>query len=105
MTLIGHDSWVQAITFHPGGKYLLSVSDDKTIRCWDLGQEGKCVKTIEAHESFVTCLRWAPGVDKNVPGGDGAPDGQGKGNPPSNVEIRCVIATGGWDWKLKIFAG
>ncbi|KAJ5551391.1 WD domain-containing protein [Penicillium sp. DV-2018c] len=38
MTLIGHDNWVRAIAFHPGGKYLLSVSDDRTLRCWDLSQ-------------------------------------------------------------------
>ncbi|PWY85991.1 nuclear distribution protein nudF [Aspergillus heteromorphus CBS 117.55] len=101
MTLVGHDSWVQALVFHPGGKYLLSVSDDKTLRCWDLSQQGKCVKTIEAHEGFVTCLRWAPGVTKTAPGADGsAPEGEG-----SNVELRCVVASGGWDRTLKIFAG
>ncbi|GAB1191722.1 Nuclear distribution protein nudF [Aspergillus pseudonomiae] len=111
MTLVGHDSWVQALVFHPAGKYLLSVSDDKTLRCWDLNQQGKCVKTLDAHESFVTSLRWAPGVAKNVPGGDGAAEGEGNdkngagSENPANVQMRCVIATGGWDQKLKIFAG
>ena len=55
--LIGHDNWVRAIVFHPGGRYLLSVSDDNTIRSWDLGQGGKCVKTLkDAHGGFVTCV-------------------------------------------------
>ncbi|PHH63624.1 hypothetical protein CDD81_5605 [Ophiocordyceps australis] len=31
-TLVGHDNWVTAVQFHPGGKYLLSVADDKSIR-------------------------------------------------------------------------
>ncbi|KAE8148513.1 Nuclear distribution protein nudF [Aspergillus avenaceus] len=115
MTLVGHDSWVQAVVFHPGGKYLLSVSDDKTIRCWDLSQQGKCVKTINAHESFVTCLKWAPGVANIAQDAEGgALDGKGgnkdssngtSGDSLANIKIRCVIATGGWDRKLNIFAG
>ncbi|KAB8233038.1 WD40 repeat domain-containing protein [Aspergillus alliaceus] len=112
MTLVGHDSWVQALVFHPGGKYLLSVSDDKTLRCWDLSQQGKCVKTLDAHESFVTCLRWAPGVTKNSVSGvdSSATDGKGSDKESRNgaggeSKMRCVVATGGWDRKLKIFAG
>ncbi|KAI9035104.1 nuclear distribution protein nudF [Aspergillus affinis] len=102
LTLSGHDGWVQALVFHPGGKYLLSVADDKTLRCWDLSQQGKCVKKIEAHDRFVTCLKWAPGVAKIVQGTEG---GGAEGGEESNVDMRCVIATGGWDQKLKIFAG
>ncbi|KAH1970625.1 protein with putative role during mitosis, partial [Aspergillus fumigatus] len=66
-TLIGHDNWVRAITFHPGGRYLLSVSDDRTLRCWDLSQEGRCKTLTDVHERFITCLRWAPGIVKNAP--------------------------------------
>ena len=54
------------------GKYLLSVSDDKTIRCWDLAQEGKCVRvvgggekeggSVVVHEHFVQGVRWAPSL-------------------------------------------
>ncbi|EEP79766.1 nuclear migration protein nudF [Uncinocarpus reesii 1704] len=112
-TLIGHDNWVRALAFHPGGKYLLSVSDDKTLRCWDLSQGGKCVKTLkDAHERFITCLRWAPGIFKNVPGvstRDANGESNGvlntglKGDTP-DVQVRCVIATGGVDKKLQVFA-
>lgn len=108
-TLVGHDNWVRALAFHPGGRYLLSVSDDKTLRCWDLSQDGKCVRTLaDTHERFVSCLRWAPDIVKNVPvvggqiaEGNGTPNG--KGGPP-DVQIRCVIATGSVDCKLRIFA-
>ncbi|CAG8958266.1 hypothetical protein HYFRA_00000621 [Hymenoscyphus fraxineus] len=71
-TLVGHDNWVRGLVFHPGGKYLLSVSDDKTLRCWDLSQEGKMVKTLDdSHGHFVSCIRWAPGVIKDVPATNG----------------------------------
>lgn len=116
-TLIGHDNWVRALVFHPGGKYLLSVSDDKTLRCWDLSQEGRCVKVLgDAHERFVTCIRWAPAIIKDVGGVYGnaveAPNGnndataKGKrtGVDTAGVQIRCVIATGSVDCKMRIFA-
>jgi platelet-activating factor acetylhydrolase IB subunit alpha len=96
MTLVGHDNWVHGLVFHPGGKYLLSVSDDRTLKCWDLSQQGKCVKTIQAHDNFVTCLRWAPGTAKK---------GNSPGEENDSTDIRCVIATGSADRKLRVFAG
>jgi platelet-activating factor acetylhydrolase IB subunit alpha len=111
-TLVGHDNWVRGLVFHPGGKYLLSVSDDKTIRCWDLTQEGRCVKTVEdSHGHFVSCIRWAPNVIKEVPvNGDtsnGAlPNGVAKKKEEEAAKgsIRCVIATGSVDYNVRIFA-
>ena len=117
-TLKGHDNWVRALVFHPGGKYLLSVSDDKTLRCWDLSQEGKCVLTLkDIHERFVTCLKWVPGTVKDVPVVSGSTveelnisesNGKIKGSGTRagylTTQIRCVIATGGVDWKLRVFA-
>ncbi|ERT00973.1 nuclear distribution protein PAC1 [Sporothrix schenckii ATCC 58251] len=122
-TLVGHDNWIRAIVFHPGGKYLLSVSDDKTLRCWDLSQEGKCVRVLPAHEQFISCLRWAPGIPKgraleDSNGGAGTPNGEinGGGTPNgksaaagaaatgADAQIRCLIATGSIDMTLKIFA-
>jgi platelet-activating factor acetylhydrolase IB subunit alpha len=113
-TLLGHDNWVRGLVFHPGGKYLLSVSDDKTIRCWDLSQEGKCVRTVEdAHGHFVSCLRWAPGMVKD----GGLVNGLGeKGKEMVNgtkredsggggkETVRCVIATGSVDLNVRVFA-
>ncbi|KAF2103701.1 platelet-activating factor acetylhydrolase IB alpha subunit [Rhizodiscina lignyota] len=107
-TLVGHDNWVRAMVWHPGGKYLLSCGDDKTIRCWDLAQEGKCVKTLEdAHGHFVSCMRWAPGIMKEPQqvNGDtnGAPNGVKK-DEATKVGIRCVIATGSVDLNVRVFA-
>ncbi|KKY26796.1 putative nuclear migration protein nudf [Diplodia seriata] len=109
-TLTGHDNWVRALVFHPGGKYLLSCGDDKTIRCWDLAQEGKCVKTIEdTHGHFVSCMRWAPSVQKEPQtngetNGAPAPPNGAKKEDPNAKNIRCVIATGSVDLNVRVFA-
>ncbi|KAL4794207.1 WD40-repeat-containing domain protein [Aspergillus venezuelensis] len=86
LTVVGHDSWVQATTIHPAGRYILSVSDDKKMKSWDLSQGERCVRSIDAHERFVTCLK-ADGREKK------------------REDIRCVVATGAWDCKVKAFAG
>ncbi|ELR14173.1 nuclear distribution protein pac1, putative [Acanthamoeba castellanii str. Neff] len=55
---VGHDNWVRTVLFHPNGKLLISVSDDKSIMIWDLVQR-RCIKTIhEAHPHFVSCADW-----------------------------------------------
>ncbi|KAK4101294.1 dynein regulator [Parathielavia hyrcaniae] len=110
--LVGHDNWVRGLVFHPGGKYLLSVADDYTLRCWDLAQEGRCVKTIsDAHGHFVQCIRWAPSVVKDVPVANGAEGHGGEANgtarngaAPTDAQIRCVLATGSVDLNVRIFA-
>jgi WD40 repeat protein len=54
---VGHDNWIRGLVFHPSGKYLLSAADDYTVRIWDL-KTGRCVKRIDAHEQFVSCITW-----------------------------------------------
>ncbi|ORZ11811.1 putative platelet-activating factor acetylhydrolase ib alpha subunit [Absidia repens] len=56
-TFVGHDNWVRGLVIHPSGKYLLSASDDKSIKIWDL-KTGRCMKTLEAHDHFVTCISY-----------------------------------------------
>ncbi|KAK4958961.1 Lissencephaly-1 [Elasticomyces elasticus] len=113
--LVGHDNWVRALVFHPGGKYLLSASDDKTVRCWDLAQEGKCVRVIEAGDHFVSCLRWAPSIWKEDGGTEGGGNGVvGNGGGDRVVSagggvkmvegIRCLVAAGGVDLNVRVFS-
>ena len=104
-TLVGHDNWVRDLVFHPGGKYLFSVADDKTIRCWDLAQEARLVKTIDsAHSHFVSCIRWAPSAASDAPpvenseATNGAPKKE-----PAKPTFRCVIATGSADSCVRVF--
>jgi platelet-activating factor acetylhydrolase IB subunit alpha len=114
-TLVGHDNWIRGIVFHPGGKYMLSVSDDKTLRCWDLSQECKCVRTIaDVHGHFVSCIRWAPSLlTDGAANGDtgsngsavaGSTNGVKKDDAGGGKGIRCVIATGSVDLNVRIFA-
>ncbi|KAJ5125285.1 hypothetical protein N7448_004613 [Penicillium atrosanguineum] len=110
-TLVGHDNWVRALVFHPGGKYLLSVSDDKTVRCWDFTQECKCVRTIAAHDHFISSIRWAPplikdsGAKGEANGAEGAGSNGVKEDPTAGkMSIRCVLATGSVDLKVRVFA-
>jgi len=105
-TLIGHDNWVRGLVFHPGGKYLLSVSDDRTLRCWDLSQEGKLVKTLDnAHGHFISCIRWAPSLVNDTPAVEngGTPNGASKKEDPTKTKIRCAIATGSVDLNVRVF--
>lgn len=90
----GHDNWVRALVFHPSGKYLLSASDDKTIRVWELAN-GRCVKTIEAHSHFVTCLTWG----RALMGGSGDGASANGGQEPRRIN---VIASGSVDQSIKV---
>lgn len=52
---VGHDNWVRGVLFHPGGRFIVSCADDKTLRIWDYKNK-RCMKTLCAHEHFVTSL-------------------------------------------------
>ena len=46
--------------FHKSGKYIISCSDDKSIRVYDM-KEGRCVRTIaNAHDHFVSSVACTP---------------------------------------------
>lgn len=104
MTLNGHDNWVRALVFHPDGQYLLSASDDKSIKVWDLAQGGRCCRTIEdAHGHFVSCLSWGLSASqvkdqRRILG----QDANGSGDL-DNGKGRYVIASGGVDQIVKIW--
>jgi platelet-activating factor acetylhydrolase IB subunit alpha len=93
---------VRGPALRPGGKYLISVSNDKSLRFWDLSQGGKLVKTMEVlRERFVTCMRWAPSVVN-----DNSPEenGPAKKEDASKIRIRCAVAIGGLESTVRVFA-
>jgi len=87
------------------------VSEDKTIRCWDLSQEAKCVKVVaNAHEHFITDIRWAPDMNLHVNGitngeNNAATSIPGQQPDKGGGKIRCVIATSSVDKNVRVFAG
>jgi platelet-activating factor acetylhydrolase IB subunit alpha len=103
-SLVGHDNWVKGVVFHAGGKYLLSVAEYKTLRCWDLSQDGKLVKTVDdGHGNFVTCIRWAPMNVAEAP--NETPDTSDTKNRRAVVpaRFRSVIATRSADFCARVF--
>lgn len=93
---VGHDNWIRALVFHPSGKYLLSASDDKTIKVWDLAN-GRCTKTIEAHSHFVTSMTWGRAVGAS--GGIEKVNGDASSKEPRRIN---VLATGSVDQTIKV---
>eukprot|EP00916_Digyalum_oweni_P027240 GHVL01044648.1.p1 GENE.GHVL01044648.1~~GHVL01044648.1.p1 ORF type:complete len:845 (+),score=91.68 GHVL01044648.1:63-2597(+) len=59
-TLSGHEKGIYCVQFAPGVKpYLLSGSDDKTIRVWDY-QTKQCIQVLSGHSSGVTSVVFHP---------------------------------------------
>lgn len=62
--LLDHQSWVRSLEVHPNGQYLLSGSDDRTVKIWDLdnlpgSSKPSCIKTLQAHDGFVNSIDFA----------------------------------------------
>jgi WD40 repeat protein len=53
-----HSAGVNAISFHSSGNYLLSASDDATLKIWDL-REGQLLFTLHGHESSATAAAFS----------------------------------------------
>ena len=73
----GHMALIHSIAFTPDGRQLVSASDDKTIRVWDLAS-GKTVRTIRGES--------APGHVGKVYAMALSPDGK-------------WLAAGGWSFR------
>jgi len=57
--LSGHAGWVRSLVFSPDGTSLVSGSQDKTIKFWDM-QTGGIVKTFQGHTEYITCVSISP---------------------------------------------
>ena len=50
--LSGHTSWARSVTFSSDGRSLVSGSNDKTVKLWDI-QTGGVIKTFHGHTHWV----------------------------------------------------
>lgn len=80
--LIGHSDWIRSLAFSPDGKTILSSSNDRTVRLWDV-ESGQLLHLLTGHRERVKCV----GI---------SPDGQLLLSCSGDGQVR------GWDKKLLI---
>jgi WD40 repeat protein len=74
--LVGHDGMVTACVVTPDGRHIVSASEDKTLKVWDL-ESGRALATLESHaDKVIACAV--------------TPDG------------RCIVSAS-WDGILKLW--
>jgi len=55
----GHTEWIRGVCFSPDGRYVLTVSNDKTGKVWNALSAELC-STLSGHLSWVTGCDWSP---------------------------------------------
>ena len=64
----GHTDSVTSVAFSPDGTRLVSGSDDKTIKHWDV-LSGKLIRTLEGHSDKVRSVAFSPNGRRVLSGG------------------------------------
>jgi len=57
--LIGHSDWIRSLAFSPDGKPILSSSNDRTVRVWDI-ETGRLLHLLTGHRDRVKCVGISP---------------------------------------------
>ena len=55
----GHNGCVRSVAFSPDGKYIVSGSEDKTVKLWDV-ESGRLIRTFEGHYDRVNSVAFSP---------------------------------------------
>ncbi len=70
---LGHSHQINSIVYSPDGKIIVSVSDDKTIKLWNV-KSGRLIKTLTGHAHQINTVDISPdskfmvtgSADKNI---------------------------------------
>ncbi|MFN3983024.1 MAG: NACHT domain-containing protein, partial [Caldilinea sp.] len=84
----GHDAWVMNADFSPDGALLATVSEDRTVKVWQVGagaQPPRCVHTLRGHAGRVRAVAFQPVT------------------APSYQSHKPLIASGGDDRLVRVF--
>jgi WD40 repeat protein len=65
----GHNDAVTQCDFTPDGRVLVSASDDKTVKTWNI-ETGLIFRTLKGHAGWVTSIRTSPFRSQLISGGD-----------------------------------
>ncbi len=60
-----HSDYIRNILIHPSEPYILSSSDDASIKMWDFEKNFVLVRTFEGHLHYVMMLNFNP-RDSNI---------------------------------------
>lgn len=60
----GHTDLIRSVSVEPKGEYIVSGSDDKTVKIWEIAT-GRCIRTIET-DDVVRCVAWCPNAKLSV---------------------------------------
>jgi len=64
-TLLGHLDYIRTVQFHPNATqfpWILSASDDQTLRLWDFHKRS-CLSVLTGHNHYVMCAAFHPSED------------------------------------------
>ena len=56
-TLLGHLDYIRTVEFHPEYPWIVSASDDQTIRIWNW-QSRSSIGVLTGHNHYVMCARF-----------------------------------------------
>ncbi|KZP18962.1 WD40 repeat-like protein [Athelia psychrophila] len=68
-TMTEHSGCVHSVAFSPDSTKIVSGSDDKTVRVWDV-VTGACLSTLKGHSNTVKSVAFSPDSTKIVSGSD-----------------------------------
>lgn len=55
-----HPDYIRSIAVHPSLPYVLTASDDMTVKMWNWDQNWKCQQIFEGHQHFVMSVTFNP---------------------------------------------
>ena len=58
-SLEGHTDWVRAVAVSPDGRFIVSGSDDRTVKVWE-AESGRLLRSLEGHTDDVNAVAVSP---------------------------------------------